>query len=564
MTIYAPAHPGLPLKSIDGGAHWSALAEFPSGVEVRSMVADPKKAGLVYVATDSGVFLSPDGGTSWAMQSINLDSLDVDILAISPSSPKYLYAATGGGCFVSDSGGDDWRPTSLATPSPQDLVVNPRDPSDVIAVTALGAFRTHDYGIAWSPLVVEAGASVNVVVFDRSDPSVLYAGGHKDGSRLYVSRDVGSTWQVLASGPPSAYIGALASISSSTLLAGFSLSSGVYRSDDAGRSWASSNAGLNAVPLIALAATAADASRVYAGAGDGRIFRTDDGGVHWKETSPVPGSLGINDIAADPHDPATAYAIAIGPGFFPKPYNTVGLFTTNDAGLTWRGAFGGANGGGVIAVDPVNPSTLYIGAGLMNFFGFGLYKSTDGGLSVTELDDGLPLGFVDAIAIDPVMPPRVYVAMRGLYRSDNAGLNWVPTALGDAAVLRVLVGFDVNSTVLAVSNGNLVRSTDLGATWTPTTGLPNDIRMVLVSDPGDDQLFYAGTSNGLVFRSVDGGATWSRLDQPALPGPIVALSCPRAGLLYAGTNAGAYSISFTRVRPVPVPTAVPVEPRVHP
>ncbi len=57
---------------------------------------------------------------------------------------------------------------------------------------------------------------------------------------------------------------------------------GVFRSDDAGQSWGPANGGLEGVEIVALSVDPVMTDRVFAGAQDGRIFGSDDGGATWQ------------------------------------------------------------------------------------------------------------------------------------------------------------------------------------------------------------------------------------------------------------------------------------------
>ena len=86
----------------------------------------------------------------------------------------------------------------------------------------------------------------------------------------------------------------------------------------------------------------------------------------------------------------------------------------------WEGHGPGGGDTAAIAVDPSNPTTLYVGTLTR------LYKSIDAGKSWHEASTGLPFDAPRAIIIDPTNPSVVYVAMEtaGIYKSTNGGLAW--------------------------------------------------------------------------------------------------------------------------------------------
>ena len=73
----------------------------------------------------------------------------------------------------------------------------------------------------------------------------------------------------------------------------------------------------------------------------------------------------------------------------------------------------------VIVVDPITPTTLYVGP-----TGRGVFKSTDGGQNWNTT--GLTNIVVYALAIDPKTPATLYAVADGnrIFRSTNGGDGW--------------------------------------------------------------------------------------------------------------------------------------------
>jgi photosystem II stability/assembly factor-like uncharacterized protein len=76
-----------------------------------------------------------------------------------------------------------------------------------------------------------------------------------------------------------------------------------------------------------------------------------------------------------------------------------------------------------LAIDPSNTSILYVAAN-----GGGMFKSTDGAASWTQINSGLTNFTLTTIAIDPVTPSTLYVGTYGdgVFKSTDGGLNWNP------------------------------------------------------------------------------------------------------------------------------------------
>src|SRR5256714_6470912 len=184
--------------------------------------------------------------------------------------------------------------------------------------------------------------------------------------------------------------------------------------------------------------------------GDG-IYRSDDGGDNWTNMG-LRESEHIVKILVDPNETNTVYVCV--PGKLWSDSDDRGVYRTSDGGKTWTKVLKGANastGCSMMSMDRQNPQTIF--AGLWDFrrkgwtfrsgrdtpdapSASGLFKSTTGGATWTELDSnsakGLPpkpWGRV-AVAVAPSKPNVVYAfveaitPMNGLYRSDDGGKTW--------------------------------------------------------------------------------------------------------------------------------------------
>ncbi len=241
----------------------------------------------------------------------------------------------------------------------------------------------------------------------------------------------------------------------------------------------------------------------------------------WRSIGPAVFGGRIVDIAVDPSD-TSFVLVASASG---------GLFRSVNRGTTWDCIFQdeGTTSIGAIALDPTDRNVIWVGTGEANnqrssYWGDGVYKTTDGGKSWTNL------GLADShhigrIAIDPSDPQRVFVAAlghlytpneeRGLYRTTDGGASWERVAYVDADVGFVDVVIDPSdpSRVYAASyerrrrawnfdgagpGSGIWRSLDGGDHFTRLEGgLPTGEigRIGLALFPGDGQLLYACVSN---------------------------------------------------------------------
>jgi hypothetical protein len=213
-----------------------------------------------------------------------------------------------------------------------------------------------------------------------------------------------------------------------------------------------------------------------------------------------PASMGgrIDDIAVFEKDPRIIY---IG-------YAMGGVFKSTNAGTTFQAIFEryGSASIGDIAVDQKNSDIVFVGTGEPNnrqtsSFGDGIYKSTDGGKTFTNV--GLrETQTIARIVIDPRNSNVVYVASPGHLFGPNA-------------------------------ERGVFKSTDGGATWTNVKFIDENTGFTdIVMDPSNSNVLYAasyqrrrtgccfngGGAGSALWKTDNGGRTWTKVSDAGLPG----------------------------------------------
>jgi len=242
--------------------------------------------------------------------------------------------------------------------------------------------------------------------------------------------------------------------------------------------------------ITALAVDPTNANVVYAGAADGGVWKTTDGGIHWAPLTDTQPSLAVGSIAIDPSNHSTIYVGTGEENYNGDAYYGAGILKSTDGGTSWaqiKGPFGGPNnafaGGafiGALAVEPDNSAVIL--AGVRIYMGTtGIYRSEDGGAtwtSVLSASDGR------AIVFDPSNGNIAYAALQsiGVYKSFDAGKTW------------------------ALING------------TGSNVLPANVgRIALAIAPSSPSTLYAGVQDAYsgsllgFFKTIDGGANWVKL-----------------------------------------------------
>lgn len=322
-----------------------------------------------------------------------------------------------------------------------------------------------------------------------------------------------------------------------------------------------------------------DANTYYVGAASGGIFKTTDGGTTWQPIFDEQEMLSIGDmeISKDNTDVIWVGTGEVNAGGGSLVYDGDGMYKSEDAGATWQSK-GLPNIGSVgkILIDPTNEDVVFaaaMGPLFRNDNNRGVYRTQDGGTTweqVLFISD--ITGAVD-MAMHPANGDIVYAAMwervrrpeatifggasSGLYRSTDGGDTWseLTSGLPSAANQKGRISIDIsqsNPNVLYARYANaagsiegVYRSADGGTTWQErnssqltNVGFHWWFRGIYV-DPTDENTIY--NVDFEVQKSTDGGNNWSdafpnvHVDQHAL-----AFNASTAGEVLLGNDGGLY------------------------
>lgn len=261
------------------------------------------------------------------------------------------------------------------------------------------------------------------------------------------------------------------------------------------------------------------------------------GSVPWRSVGPAISGGRASSVVGSNSDPMLVLVGSAGGG----------VWRSDDGGLHFRPIFDRepVSAIGAVAIDPADPSTIWVGTGEANprndvSLGDGLYRSTDAGARWTR-SLALPQSSISSILVDPANPAHVIVGVlgdpfaatndRGIYVTENDGATWrhtffldARTGISDMAMnpknpREMLAGaWTMRRNGWSLHSGGpldgLYRSIDGGATWqrVQAPGLPKGPlgRIAVAFAPSNPQRIYAllQSRHGLLWRSSDGGAHW--------------------------------------------------------
>ncbi|HEU4989151.1 MAG TPA: glycosyl hydrolase [Gemmatimonadaceae bacterium] len=317
---------------------------------------------------------------------------------------------------------------------------------------------------------------------------------------------------------------------------------GLWKSTDAGENWAPVTDGqITSASVGAVAVSETNPDEVIIGTGECEIrgnimpgdgmYRSADAGKTWTHVG-FETADAICKVRVDPTDANVVYAAVFGK--YAVPSEDRGVYKSTDGGVTWKKVLYRAPNTGAIDVeiDRNNPKVVY--AALWEAFrkeytassggpGSGLFKSTDGGETWTEITHhpGLPAG-IDGkigIAVSPANSNRVYALVEnangGLYRSDDAGATW--TMINDSHDIRQRAFYYTHvyadpkdENLIYLQNTSLFKSVDGGKTLTSLRGTHGDFHDLWIDPDNGEHMVVGNDGGGAV--TTDGGKTWTEED----------------------------------------------------
>jgi photosystem II stability/assembly factor-like uncharacterized protein len=318
---------------------------------------------------------------------------------------------------------------------------------------------------------------------------------------------------------------------------------GVWKSVDAGIRWRNVSDGqFESGSIGAIAVAPSDPNVVYVGTGSAcprgnvspgnGMYRSTDAGETWEHVG-LPEAGQIGRIRVHPGDPDLVYVAVLGHAFGPNEER--GVFRSRDGGDSWdKVLFVSERAGAVdLAMDPNNPRILYAAVWqaqrtpwtmISGGEDSGLWKSTDGGGSWKELEDGLPKGTLGRIAVtvSGAKRGRVWALVEaedgGLFRSENGGKSFrrinADRNFRQRAWYYTHVYADPrNANTVYILNVGMWRSDDGGKSF-DFIRVPHGDNHDLWINPDDSQNLIEANDGGANV-SFNGGRSWStQTNQP--------------------------------------------------
>ena len=484
ISIYATSEQGIYVSN-DAGVNWRKSDLPGAGAKVRAIATSLHHPETAYVSYDQlradgeswmGVAKTTNSGSDWklvwkesAVAAKNVNDAWITerfgpawgenplTLTVAQQDANLAYGTDLGRTMRTVDGGatwtavysrkvDDtgWTSLGLDVTTSYGIHFDPFDPKrQFITYTDIGLFRSEDGGVSWTsstagvprdwmnttywvvfdPKVGGRMWSVNSYTHDLPRPkmwrhnSVLhYKGGvcrSDDGGKHWTKSNAGMD----ETGATHILLDPTSPVDARVLyVAGFGR--GVYKSSDGGRSWALKNSGIAQEQPFAWRLARSSNGTLYAviarrsedgsigNAGDGALYRSTDGAEHWLPVSLPEGTNGPNGIAIDPGSPdrlyLAAWARATG-----EHGDGGGIFLSENGGKSWKQVLDKDRHIYDVTIDPRDPKVIYATG-----FESSAWRSPDRGLHWSRIS-GFNFKWGHRVIPDPLNRDEVYITTFG-------------------------------------------------------------------------------------------------------------------------------------------------------
>lgn len=315
--------------------HWDLSGPHCATWPINHVIHDPGRSAIYAAGGNEwfgpAVWKTTDHGKTWTHSSVGLRAAEGDTpikaaWSLGMAGDRLYVGVEPAGLFVSDDGGETFaavdglsRHASRSQWQPgggglilHHIVADPRDPARLwIGISTAGVFETRDAGATWQPRnqgvrcdylpegqrYPEVGQCVHGIALSPTKPDRFYQQNH---CGMYRSDDAGTSWQSIEAGLPStfgfpvaahprdaesAYLIPLNGDSTGRFMP--DAKAAVWRTRDAGRTWVACRTGLPqehayfGVLRQSLAVDTLDPVGVYFGTSGGRLYASHDEGDSW-------------------------------------------------------------------------------------------------------------------------------------------------------------------------------------------------------------------------------------------------------------------------------------------
>lgn len=435
--------------------------------------------------------------------------------------------------LMAAQGESDFGPSSFTWMGPgnvggrlRGILINPNNQNQLwVGSTSGGIWKTTNGGTSWTPVSdFMPNLVVGCMAMDPTNPSIMYTGTGEGffeteegssntaairGAGIFVSTDMGNTWNQLASTQSSDWYFvnriAIDPTNPQVLLA--ATGTGIYRSTNSGLSWVRTSTEV----CYDVEISPNDHNLVVAGIHDspGCLYSSDNGQT-WTPSTGITNSHRV-ELRWSKNAPATVYAAVSDLGGTLNN-NPLKIWRSTDFGHTWVVRTTGSITtysayNSVLWVDPTNSNTLVVGT-------VNLYRSTDGGVNLTSTFSGVHSDHHVILE----QPGFNGTTIKGLFFGGDGGIYKTTDAYGSAVTnlnnslgVTQMYGAAMHPTanimIAGAQDNGTNRYSGNPLVWTKNV-IGGDGGFC-ASDPTNSNFFYGESQYLGLGRSSNGGTTYT-------------------------------------------------------
>jgi len=475
---------------------------------INCMAFHPTNANTFWVGTPAGgLWKTTNGGSTWITNTDNLPVLGISDIAIDPTNANIMYIATGDGdmgslsgmtgspdgdtksigVLKSTNGGTTWNTTGLnwsltSAKLIRRLIINPNNPQILIAAASDGIWRTTNGGANWTQL--QAGTYFMDLEFKPTDPTIVYAAS-AGNAQIFRSTNSGASWSQVTS------------------------FSGIYRIN---------------LAVSAIWTDLVDALCVNLQSGLAGLWFSSNSGASFTQyfNANCTNNLLHNSYNASGCGGQGHYDLAY--AINPNNSDDIWLGGVN----TWNSTNGGSNWSLKTIWTSGFPTTAAVVHADKHFIAFhplvsgtmfecndgGLYKTTNGGTSWTDLSNGLQISQIYRIGVSQTVTNNIICGLQDNGSREIYNNAWYEQTGGDG--MECIIDYSNASTEYAsYANGVIYRTYNFWSTNATISanipgGQPAGAWVTpFVIHPTNPNILFAGYNK--LYKTTNQGNSWTAI-----------------------------------------------------
>ena len=381
------------------------------------------------------------------------------------------------------------------------------DPSGDLFASNGAVYKSTNSGTTWTITGDITGATeVKSLIMDTSYN--LYVATSVDGSGVvFKSTDFGDTWNPTGNLLDAVSVNSLIEDSSGNLFAGTYPYGNVFKSIDSGTTW--TNTG-NLSGIVGVNTLIEDSNNdLFAGTNSGSVFKSSDSGTTWTITG-ILGSAATYTVDSLLEDSSNNIFAGTSPNG--------DVFKSSDSGTTWTNTGNLLDVESILSLSEDSYGNLYAGTSTSTSSG-AVFKSIDSGVTWIDTGELIDSVFIYSLLVDSVGNLFAGTSPNGdifkLITTRELGLIWGETGTTNTLVVKEIIEETSSGDLFVASRDGVLKSTDLGVTWTNPTALEDSPRLEWILEDQYGNLHTGdGGGNYAIYKSTNSGVTWVKTTTP--------------------------------------------------